>query len=423
MVLARHDEHVAGEQRAYVEEADDVIRLDHDVRRGFASSNGAEDTGHSLATLTGPSPPCEGVLYIRSVKPRAVQNPPNPWASTEIEWIGEPPEARLETFEEHAKSILSENTSPDVGMRFSINPYRGCAHACAYCYARPSHQYLGFGAGSDFDRKIVVKLNAPELLRAAFGKKSWRGDSITFSGNTDCYQPLEASYRLTRRLLEVCHDFRNPVHVITKSALVRRDADVLAKLSRDARAGVTLSIPFADVEMARAIEPYAAAPSARFESIRRLRAEGIDVSVNIAPLIPGLNDAQVPEILERAHEAGATSAALLPVRLAAEVLPVFFERLAEAYPNRVNKVRSGLLQIRRGKLDESGFGDRMTGDGPRWEAIRLLFRAQCQRLGLGTYHVEMDGVPLEPSREDSRGGDAEETTTFRRPTAQRSLFE
>ena len=145
---------------------------------------------------------------------RPVENPPNPWQSTEVEWLGEPPDARLTVFEETAKSILSENRSPDVGFRFSVNPYRGCFHGCVYCYARPTHQYLDFGAGTDFDTKIVVKTNAAELLRAALERKSWRGDLIAFSGNTDCYQPLEASYGLTRACLEVCREYRNPVGVI-----------------------------------------------------------------------------------------------------------------------------------------------------------------------------------------------------------------
>ncbi|MGZ3478180.1 MAG: radical SAM protein, partial [Polyangiales bacterium] len=303
------------------------------------------------------------------MKPKPVANPPNPWASTVVEWLEEPPEQRLEVFEEEGKSIVSENDSPDVPMRFSVNAYRGCVHACAYCYARPSHQYLGFGAGTDFDRKIVVKTNAPELLRATFDKKSWQGDSITFSGNTDCYQPLEGSYQLTRRCLEICLDYRNPLHVITKSALIRRDAELLAKLAREVSASVTLSIPFSDDAMGRAIEPYASAPSARFETVRRLVEAGVPTSVNIAPVIPGLNDSQIGEILERAKHAGARGAACMPVRLAAEVLPVFFERLAQAFPGRVKKVESALLQIRRGKLNDSEFGKRMTGDGPRWQAI------------------------------------------------------
>lgn len=339
-----------------------------------------------------------------------VHNPPNRFSSTTLEYDEQAPPAHLEIFEERARSVISENDSPDVPMRFSVNPYRGCVHACAYCYARPSHQYLGFGAGTDFDRKIVVRVNAPEVLRATFDKRGWKGESITFSGNTDCYQPLERSYELTRRCLEACADYRNPVHVITKSALVRRDVALLARLSREARCGVTLSIPFADDEMARAIEPYASAPSARFETVRQLADAGIVVGVNIAPVIAGLNDTQIVDVLERAQVAGARSVALLPVRLAAEVLPVFLERLEAAYPARLSKIKSALAQVRGGKLDESAFGRRMRGEGPRWEAIAGLFHAHRRRLGFETFDPE---APDEPA----------EATTFTRPSAQRSLFQ
>lgn len=344
------------------------------------------------------------------MKPRPATNPPNPWSSTIVEWLGPPPEARLEIFEERGKSILSENDSPDVGMRFSVNPYRGCMHACAYCYARPSHQYLGFGAGTDFDRKIVVKTNAPSLLREAFDRPSWRGESVTFSGNTDCYQPVEASYRLTRACLEVCLAYKNPVHVITKGALVRRDLDLLARLARDARCGVTISIPFADEVAARAIEPYASAPSARFETVRALASAGLEVSVNVCPIIPGLNDHEIPAILEAVAAAGAQAAAIGPVRLAAEVLPVFFERLATAFPGKVAKVESTLLQIRKGKLNASAFGERMTGDGPRWQAIEALFVTHARRLGLRTWSPEREPIA------------SQEPTTFERPGTQGVLF-
>lgn len=340
-----------------------------------------------------------------------VHNPKNRFHATHVEY-DEPEPAQLEVIEEQARSVISENDSPDVPMRFSVNPYRGCVHACAYCYARPSHQYLGYGAGSDFDRKIVVRVNAPEVLRQTFDKKRWQGESITFSGNTDCYQPLERRYELTRRCLAVCADYKNPVHVITKSALVRRDLELLVRLSREARCGVTLSIPFADEAMARAIEPYASAPSARLETVRILAEEGIAVGVNVAPVIPGLNDTQIIELLERAHAAGARRAAIIPVRLAAEVLPVFLERLEAAYPARLSKVKSAILQVRGGKMNQSAFGRRMQGEGPRWQAIQALFDAHCRRLGFTAYDPESGERLVE-----SAG------TTFARPSAQRSLFQ
>jgi DNA repair photolyase len=265
-----------------------------------------------------------------------------------------------------------------------VNPYRGCQHACAYCYARPDHQYLGFGAGTDFDRRIVVKVNAPEVLERELRKASWQGESITFSGDTDCYQPLEASYRLTRGCLEACRRHDNPVDVITKGALVRRDVDVLADLTKGPGAGVFVSIAFADDGMAHRIEPSVTPPSRRFETIRALADAAIPVGVAVAPIIPGLNDAQVPEILERAHAAGARQAFRTMLRLSREVLPVFEERLGEAYPDRAKKVLHAIQDVRGGKMSEGAFGKRMTGTGPRWAAIEQLFDVHAKRLGMKT---------------------------------------
>jgi len=314
--------------------------------------------------------------------PRPVANPPNPWLSEHREWIGEPPPARLEVFEEEAASILSENDSEDVPFRWSANPYRGCFHGCAYCYARPTHQYLGFGAGSDFERKIVVKVNAPELLRKAFSRSSWRGEIVALSGNTDCYQPLEASYRLTRGLLEACLAFRNPVGIITKSVLVRRDLDLLAELARSGLSRVSLSIPFSDDAMARAIEPYAPTPSDRFEALRALTEAGVSAGVAVAPVIPGLNDSQVAGILARAKECGATHAFRIPLRLPLEVRDVFLGRLKEAYPDRHGKVVNAIREMRGGTLNEARPGARMAGLGARWAAVEDLFALHCRRLGL-----------------------------------------
>jgi DNA repair photolyase len=485
--------------------------------------------------------------------PRPVSNPPNPWAATRLEWLDEepPPDARLEVFEEEAASILSENDSPDLGFRFSVNPYRGCFHSCAYCiegatpvlmadgttrpirdlrpgdavygtvrrgryrryaktrvlahwstekpahritladgtelvasgdhrfltergwkhvtgteqgrgrrphltrgrhllgipresevegrelsgsrrlgvvsiepvgplelfdimtgtgdfvangvvshncYARPTHQYLGFGAGTDFDRKIVVKTNAPRLLRASFERPSWKGERVVFSGNTDCYQPLEAHYRLTRGCLETCLEFRNPVSIITKGSLVRRDVDVLSALAKEARAGVGLSIPFAREEVARRIEPYVGSPSRRFETMRLLSDAGIPTAIGIAPVIPGLNDADIPALLERARDAGARRAFLVMLRLPGEVVPVFRERLAEAFPERAGKVWSQIHDVRGGRDYRSEFGERQRGRGPRWDVIQDLFEKHCARLGL-----------------DDGDDEGDRPTTFRRP--------
>ena len=315
--------------------------------------------------------------------PRRLDNPPNPWSSTRVEWLGPPPEVELEVYEEEARSILSKNDSPDLPFRFSLNPYRGCFHACAYCYARPTHQYLDWGAGTDFDRKIVVKTNAPSLLRAALARRTLgRGEVLAFSGVTDCYQPIEASYGLTRACLEACAEFRQPVELITKGALVERDVALLARLHQRAGVRVWISQPFADDADGRALEPFAAAPTRRFAVLRRLAEAGVPVGVAVAPAMPGLNDHQIPAILEAAREAGADRAFLVLLRLPAEVLPVFESRLREAFPDRAAKVLSGLRAMRGGQLRDSRFGSRMQGAGPRWNLIEQLFDKHCLRLGL-----------------------------------------
>jgi len=239
-----------------------------------------------------------------------VDNPKNRFAETETVYLDdeEAPNAELEVYFDRTGSVLAKNDSPDVGFTYSVNPYRGCLHGCAYCYARPTHEYLSFGAGTDFDRKIVVKPRAPELLREAFDKRSWKGDLIVFSGVTDCYQPLEASYRLTRGCLEVCAEYRNPVGIITKAPLIERDLDVLVKLHEVARVGVSVSVPLWDPDKARAVEPFVATPQRRIKTIERLAAAGLDVGVNVAPVIPGLGDEDIAEILTAAAAAGARRA-------------------------------------------------------------------------------------------------------------------
>lgn len=343
---------------------------------------------------------------------RQVSNPPNPWLSTHVEWLEEPPDAALEVFEEEARSIISKNDSPDLGFGFSINPYRGCFHACAYCFARPSHQYLGYGAGTDFDRKIVAKVNAPELLRAELDRKSWKGDLLMFSGITDCYQPLEVSYELTRRCLAVCAEYRNPVSIITKSMVIRRDVDLLARLAREARCTVSLSIPFARDDLARKIEPNASPPSRRLETLKILSEAGIRTCVAIAPVIPGLNDADIPEILERAREAGARHTFMTLLRLPAEVLPVFRERIRdELAPERVKRIENAIVELRggTGRMNDSTFGARFRGVGERWKAIEAMFELHARRLGFDAPGDDEDA--------------AEDTSSpFRRPTAQLPLF-
>ena len=338
------------------------------------------------------------------MRPLPLRNPPNPWRKEVVSYLEETPNVEFQVFEDQTRQILSDNDSPDLGFRYSVNPYRGCLHGCSYCYARPSHEYLGFGAGADFERKIVVKRRAAELLREAFEKKSWAGELILFSGNTDCYQPLEASYRVTRACLAVCLDYRNPLHIITKSALVERDADILAELAALGSASVTITVPFWDAAIARAIEPLVPTPQRRMETVRRLTERGIPVSVNIAPLIPGLSDRDIVPVLEAARAAGAVSAAMIPLRLPGSVEPVFVERLREAFPLVAEKVLSRVREMRGGKLNDPRFGSRMQGEGPYIDAVRLLFNQTARRLGLGTREVGMS--------EDA----AKRETTFRRPT-------
>lgn len=337
---------------------------------------------------------------------RRVDNPKHRFESSEIAWDdGEAPLASLHVHEERTRTILSENKSPDVSFRFSINAYRGCQHGCAYCYARPSHQYWGFGAGTDFEREIIVKVNAPELLREAFERNSWHGDTIAFSGNTDCYQPLEGRYRLTRALLALCAEYKNPVGIITKSTLIARDLDVLLALQERARLTVFMSIAFADEAVARALDPGAPAIHRRFDTLQRLSEAGIETGIALAPIIPGLNDRDIPDLLSRARRAGARRAFHTLLRLPAEVKSVFLSRLREQLPGHADKIEHALLDVREGQLYDSRFGRRMRGQGPRWDAIGELFALQVRRLGL---NPEPDGE--------------EPPSTFERPRAQLELF-
>ncbi|GAC1602504.1 MAG: hypothetical protein NVS4B10_14720 [Myxococcales bacterium] len=312
---------------------------------------------------------------------RPVSNPPNPWSTAEVDYLGDAPAAKLEVFEDHTREILATNDSPDVGFRFSVNPYRGCFHSCAYCFARLTHEYLGLGAGTDFDRKITLKPQAPQLLREAFERRSWTGELIMFSGVTDCYQPLEASYRLTRGCLEVCAAYKNPVAIITKAPLIERDLDVLLELKRVARVSVTLSIPLWNRAHAHALEPYVATPQRRMETVARLAQAGIDVGVNIAPLIPGLGDEDIADILEAAKDAGCTRADVIFLRLPGSVKQVFEERLRASLPLRADRVLNRVRDARGGRLYDSRWGFRQVGQGPHAEAAQALFASTARRLG------------------------------------------
>ena len=336
---------------------------------------------------------------------RVVANPPNPFESVHRELLEPAPTAKLKIFYDASRAILSRNDSSDLPFRWSVNPYRGCFHGCAYCYARPSHEYWGFGAGTDFESKLVVKEGAPRLLREAFDRRSWKGELIVFSGNTDCYQPLEASYGLTRACLEVCADYRNPVGIITKGALVSRDLDMLTRLHRTAWTRVYFSIPFADEDMARGLEPHAPSIGKRFETMKTLSEAGISTGISIAPVIPGLNDEAIPELLERAWAAGAGTATFILLRLSGSVEPVFLERVKELYPDRFGKITNRLREVREGRLSESSFFDRHHGTGTYWEMVRQLFEVSRRRAGF-----EREVEEVIPDTFTRPGGD--QTTLF-----------
>jgi DNA repair photolyase len=338
---------------------------------------------------------------------KALKNPPNPWATTDVEYLeGEVPSAPLEVYEDETRGILAHNDSPDVGFAWSVNPYRGCFHACAYCYARPTHEYLSFGAGTDFERKLVVKKNAPALLRDAFEEPKWKGELVAFSGVTDCYQPLEASYRLTRECLQICAEYRNPACIITKAALVERDIDVLQELTRVTRLSVAVSIPFWDEAKARAIEPFVTTPARRMRAIERIAKAGIHVGVMVGPIIPGLNDEDIGNILQAARDAGAGFARSVLLRLPGPVKQVFEDRLRAALPLRADRVLQRIRDTRGGKMNDSRFGVRARGEGPYADAIVALFAQTAARLGLPTSSAEEDREP----------------SPFRRPTGQLGLF-
>jgi DNA repair photolyase len=334
---------------------------------------------------------------MSSTGPRGqVWNPPNRFDPVEIEWEEEPGLARLELVEDASHGALTENRSPDVGFRWSVNPYRGCTHACAYCYARPFHEFLGWGAGTDFERKILVKVRAPELLEAELRRPSWTGEHVVFSGVTDAWQPLERRYGLTRRCLEVLVRFRNPVGVITRSALVARDLDLFQSLAEHGAVGVTFSLPLPDRALARALEPGAPSPEARLAAMKALADAGIPVGVSIGPIIPALGDALVPEALTRARDAGARWAWPILLRLPGAVAPVFERRLREALPLRADAVMAKIRRMRGGALDDAAFGRRMKGrdDDPAWRTVRDLFGLFHDRLGFGPVWTPPERSPF-----------------------------
>ena len=293
---------------------------------------------------------------------------------------------KTEYFHDDSKSIVSENDSPDIPFRYSLNAYRGCAHGCAYCYARPTHEYLGFSAGVDFESQIMVKLHAAELLREHLMKKSWLCEPIMMSGVTDCYQPAERQFQLTRRCIEVAKEFSQPLNIITKNALVTRDIDLLAPMAAANLARVAISLTSLDQSLTRVLEPRTSSPQARLRAVRELSSNGIPVTVMVAPIIPGLNDCEVPAILAAAREHGASYAGYVLLRLPLTVRPVFLDWLERHFPTKRDRIESLIRSTRDGDYNQSEFGQRLRGSGEYADHLSNTFKLFCRR-------YELDGRP------------------------------
>jgi len=294
----------------------------------------------------------------------------------------EQPQRATQYFRDETKSIITRNSSPDVGFETSLNPYRGCEHGCIYCYARPTHEYLGFSAGLDFESKIMVKTKAPELLRAELESPRWHPQTLVMSGVTDPYQPIERKLRITRGCLEVLAKFRNPVAIITKNHLVTRDVDLLCELAKYNAVAVNLSVTSLDPNVQRVLEPRTTSPQGRLDAIKQLSAANIPTGVMVAPIIPGLTDHETPKILDAAAKAGAQFAGYTIIRLPWAVAPLFEHWLEEHFPDRKEKVLGRILDMRGNQLNNSQWHTRMTGEGVFAEQIASLFRVGCRHAGI-----------------------------------------
>ncbi len=299
------------------------------------------------------------------------------YAAFDDGWDGiaeELPVIQTQFLSDHAKSILFKNDSPDIPTAYSLNMYRGCEHGCAYCRARPYHEYLGFNAGIDFESKIMVKHDAPKLLRKAFEHPKWEPQSIMMSGNTDCYQPAERKYQLTRKLLELFLEYRNPVSMLTKNALILRDLDLLTELASLNLVSTMLSVTSLDPDLRRMLEPRTSTAKMKLKAIEGLAKAGVPVGVMVGPIIPGLNDNEVPDILRRASDAGATFVAHTILRLPYAVKPIFVDWLEKNVPEKAKRVITRIEMIRDGKMNDPNFGSRMTGTGAYADFMHTLIR-------------------------------------------------
>jgi DNA repair photolyase len=333
------------------------------------------------------NPPTRGTL----------QNPPNRFESIALErdtdWNpDDDPLPQTQFLKDKTQTIIAYNDSPDIGFETSVNPYRGCEHGCIYCYARPFHEYLGFSSGIDFESRIMVKENAPELLRAELASKKWKPQVIMMSGVTDCYQPIERKLKLTRGCLQILAEFRNPVGLITKNALVTRDIDVLSELAKHKAASVFISLTTLDPAIRNVMEPRTSPPAARLNAIQQLSQAGIPVGVMLAPMVPGLTDCEIPALIKAAVEAGARFAGYVALRLPHAVAPMFEQWLGEHFPDRKDKVLNQLRSIRGGKLYQSNWGERMRGEGLIAGQMEKLFEVACRKYGISDGRPELSAA-------------------------------
>lgn len=305
---------------------------------------------------------------------------------------------------EHSKTIVNKVDSPDVGMAYSLNPYQGCEHGCTYCYARNSHQYWGYSAGLEFERKIIVKKDAPALFKKFLEKKGWDASTISLSGNTDCYQPAERKFRLTRQLLEIALEYKQPIGMITKNSLILRDIDLLAEMAKHKLCMVYVSINSLNEDLRQVMEPRTTTAKQRLKIVEKLSEAGIPMGVMVAPLVPGLSDHEIPKILKAVADAGAIKAGYTVVRLNGAIGSIFEDWLRKNFPDRFDKVWHMIQSCHGGHVNDSRFGDRMRGDGNIAELIRDNFRLHCRLNGLNQKEIILDH------------------TLFKVPCAQTSLF-
>jgi DNA repair photolyase len=293
-------------------------------------------------------------------------------------------------YKDDSRSIIAKNDSYDLDFNYSFNPYRGCEHGCVYCYARPTHEYLGFSSGIDFETKIAIKENAAELLEHEFKKKSYKPDVIMFSGNTDCYQPVERKLCITRKALQICLNYGNPVSIVTKNSLIERDIDILTKLAKLNLVSVLMSITTLDKKITTTMEPRTSTPERRLKTIEELSKNNIPAGVNLAPVIPGLNDEEIPVILKEVHKRGGVFARHSMIRLPYSVKDIFIEWVLREFPDRSSKILNKIREVHGGKLNENEFGKRYRGEGKLADSINDLFQLSCKKFHLNEKRMKMN---------------------------------